>query len=483
MTNSFKIKVMSDSLFLTVSDFLMKLKGLIFIPIAVKFLGLEYYGVYVQILANVTLIAPLCQFSLGQAFYRYTSKYDSEEKDKIGRDYWSVLTITIFLSCLGSLILFCLGPLISERILGGIALDAVLISSFLIIIDTFWSVNNKFIQSRGELKLFSVLQIIYDLVRFVALIAGIVIWRTLFAGLALYLAAGAILNLLIFSYILTKTGIYTPSIKIIVKYMKLTVPLTASSVSIGLLARLDRYFIGYFWGPATIGIYSIIYSICQILEHVSVPFTKYFQIYVPKLWDANQIERVKNQLRHGLKLYLAFSVGPIFLLAFLSQPLISWLLGKNLSHVVNFEYVTLLVGFGVVTSGASNFFYHLSLYWEKPQLQLYLQIIGVIANGILNYFLIKEFNLIGAGLATLISYMLIVVLCLFVFKLEFTCDDGIKISAILASGFAMMLILNTYVTASIMIILLKGTAAAVLYLSMIFAFRVITVGELKKFWT
>ena len=91
-----KKKVISDSIFLSTGDLLIRLKGIVFIPIIISSVGLANYGAFVQILINVSLIVPFCTLELGMGFYRYTSKYDETDVKKLSRDYWTVF-ITIFI--------------------------------------------------------------------------------------------------------------------------------------------------------------------------------------------------------------------------------------------------------------------------------------------------------------------------------------------------------------------------------------------------
>ena len=47
-----KKKVISDSIFLISGDLIIKLKGIIFLPIIISYIGMDNYGAYVQIMVN-----------------------------------------------------------------------------------------------------------------------------------------------------------------------------------------------------------------------------------------------------------------------------------------------------------------------------------------------------------------------------------------------------------------------------------------------
>ena len=123
-------KILTDSSFLLVSDVLIKLKGIIFFPIIISKVGLENYGIIVQVLINPGIIAGIFSMSLGSNFLRFTSKYSNEDKNQIARDFYTVLFFSFILSLIGALLLFLLSNPISEFILSGNSEDIIKLSDY-----------------------------------------------------------------------------------------------------------------------------------------------------------------------------------------------------------------------------------------------------------------------------------------------------------------------------------------------------------------
>ena len=136
---------------------------------------------------------------------------------------------------------------------------------------------------------------------------------------------------------------------------------------------------------------------------------------------------------------------------------------------------------GIVALGVSRFFYHLTLYREKTHLQLYIQLVGVMVNCVLNYFLIKRFAVIGAGVATFLSYLVIVFLCLYMLDMGLNRNFALKTALILFAGVMVVAVFECNNDVSFVMIILKSIFAGTLYFVILFACKVIKFTEIKTF--
>ena len=73
-----------------IHEFLIKMKGIIFLPLIISEVGLENYGIFIQVLINPSIIASLCSMSLNANFLRYTSKFSSDKKSLISKDFYTI---------------------------------------------------------------------------------------------------------------------------------------------------------------------------------------------------------------------------------------------------------------------------------------------------------------------------------------------------------------------------------------------------------
>jgi len=474
-----KKKVLTDSISLSIGYLILKLKGIIFIPIIIATVGLANYGVFVQLLINPRIIIPFITLELGMAFYRYTSKYDKNEIEKLSNDYWTVSIITFLLSIFGALALYFLSPILSRHILDGTALNSLRLSSLLVVAGGLSAVDLKYIQCRKKFKLFSIYEVIYGVFPYIGFVIGIIIKHEIFYGFLLYIIIEIALALGLKIYIVKRLQFVLPSISTLKKFVKYSWALLFSNITGGLLSKVDRYFIGYFLGPASIGMYNIVYSACSFLGIIGRPFRIYFSVYFPKVWDDGKKNKVRERLKEGLIYYFVISMGILVVLVF-SLKSIYIFFKEDLIEIDNFELLVLILGLGIIAFGASRFFYQLIKFKEQNYLQLIFQTIGVIINIMLNFWLVQEFGIIGAGIATFISYIAVMIMCNFYLNMNIDFNFLIKVLKISISAIFIMIFLYLKLDADLFHLILNIIIAALIYLILILILRVIRISDIRQ---
>lgn len=475
-----KKKVISDSFFIFAVEMLIKLKGIIFLPVIISYIGISNYGAFILILMTPQIVVPFCSLSLGMGFYRYTSQYESKEVDGLSKDFWTVIFISFFLSITGAVIMYLASPLISEKILSGNALNSIRLSSLFIINGVLWCQMTLYIQARKRFKLFSVYNLLYELLPYIGFVAAIIIKSKIFFGLLVYLIIQTLIIAILTIVIIKDLKIVIPSLAVSKKFLKYSWALLFSEVTGGLLSRVDRYFIGFFLGPAAIGIYNIVYSVTSLIDSYSSPFRKYFATYLPTLWDKGAVGKVIKQLNEGLLYYLILSFGTLIGLTFYLKPAILIILGSDLSTVNNFDLLVFVTGLGIICLGTTRFFYQIIKYKEMNHFQLIIQSISLIINIVLNYFLVPYYGITGAGIATFVSYFTILIVCNLYFSINLDFYFGIKIIKMILSGIPIFIIfksINIGNTFNLMVGIVISTLA---YFALIFILQVLNIKDLKQ---
>lgn len=478
-----KQKVITDSLFLTGGNLLLKLKAIIFMPFIINSVGLANYGAFIQIIVNATIIIPLSTLSLGMGFHRYTSQLEDREVGAISKDYWSVILASLLFSLIGVGIVLILAPLISEHILQGTSLSSIRLSALLVITGCLFVQNEKFIAARKHFKLSSIYRIFFGLVPYLGFVYGISIKSALFDGLVFYILGETIIVALFTLSIVKRLTWSALSFQRVKKFIQYSWALVFSRISGGLLSKVDRYFIGYFLGPAAIGVYSIVYSFCTLSNIFVGPFKKYFSVYLPVDWDNGRYEKVYEQLREGLLYFLIISFGTLAGMIFLLKPTVNLLLHKELPSIANFEWLVLVTGLGILFWGATSFFYQVLKYREQNHLQLAFQFIAVILNMGLNYVLVPKYGIIGAGIATCASYLVILMMCNYFLKMNFGLNFIFKIIGVGAAGSVCMLWFYLRGAASFHELIFNLIVGGAIYMIVIFLSQVVSFKQLKMRFT
>jgi len=475
-----KKKVLSDSIFLSIGQLLVRLKGLIFIPFVVNTVGMAAYGAFIQIIVNKQIFVPFTTLAMEMGFLRYTSKIDDDDIKGLSRDYWSVILISFVLSLLGAGVHYMLAPMISRYILAGTSLEALRLSSLFIITGCLSVQNTKFILSRKHFKLFSIYKILYGIVPAIGFIYGILTKASLYYGILYYIVIEGLIVLALMSWVIRSLTFVWPNIKRLIKFIKYSWALVLSSITGGFLSKVDRYFIGFFLGPAAIGIYNIIYSACALLDAISMPFLKYFGTYLPKYWDEGKKRQVIGQLKEGLIYYLVLAFGALICLIFMLEPVVRLFLNRDITYITNFQSLICIIGFGMIALGVTRFFTQLIKYREQNYLQLIFQCIGVALNIVLNIILIKTYGLLGAGIATFISYSS--TLLLYNYFLDIHIDSEFT-KRMFRIGMAGCIIVFWFIQSHVNNFYDLAQQIGIgltLYVAMIFLFRAVCLKDLKR---
>lgn len=472
-------KVVSDSIFMTTGNLFLKLKNIVLLPIIISTVGMAGYGAYLQIMINVELITPICTLA-GLGFYRYTSKYTDDEREDLSRDFWTVICSALLFSCVGAAVIYLSAPLISRTILNHQYVNSVRLSSAFVGTASILEVTMKYLQARKRFKLAVVYNLLCSLLPYLGLIVGILLTSDIFFGLLFALTLDSLLIATLMLLTLRQLNFVFPTWSRFYKFAQYSWPLVFSGLSGGLLAKADRYFIGYFWGPSSIGVYGVVFSACELLRTLVIPFVQYFQVYLPKAWDDGKTQLVMSQLRTGLGYYLALSIGGLAGLTLYLKPVLQRLLGQATPDVENLELLVLAIGLGMLSLGTTTFFYHIIRYREITHYQIIFQFAGVAANVVLNFLLVPRYGIIGAGIATFFSYTAILIACNQMFSLSLGLHFGRKIVRTVLASTAILVIFSVTDTDGLATLSSSIFLSTLLYFLLLVLLRVVSWSDLKE---
>jgi O-antigen/teichoic acid export membrane protein len=100
------------------TQLLLRLVGLILIPIITKTLGAYQYGIWAQITVTISLLTPLAMLGLSATIVRFLP--GEKEKDKIREGFLSVVAVIILSGSLLSALLFCSSDFLASTVFGDI---------------------------------------------------------------------------------------------------------------------------------------------------------------------------------------------------------------------------------------------------------------------------------------------------------------------------------------------------------------------------
>jgi len=287
-------KKASDSLFILVPVWFNRLKAIIFLPVIVAVIGLESHGVYVLIIANIEVLTPFAHLAMGQALVRYTSAYSNDEKQQICKGFWTPVATAALLSLLLCLVYALTVPLIDQYFIDGDHRESIYASIPLIAANAIAMIIFPYFNSRKRFKVASIYRVLRDLVPYLGLIGGIVYTGELYAGILLMV----LLQGLLLSYLLIIIGLETGApvfdIHVLKRFLKYSWPLAITIFSQRNIESIPKYMISLYLGSAVLGLYNIMFTMIRLVIGFNIPFLKYTESHLPKLWDEAQRDRASS---------------------------------------------------------------------------------------------------------------------------------------------------------------------------------------------
>jgi len=184
------------------------------------------------------------------------------------------------------------------------------------------------------------------------------------------------------------------------KIISLAFPVFLSTLVVGIYLKIDQIFVGFLINKESLGYYSLAVSLVQMFYFIpTIVIASVFPILVEEKNNLNLIS-YKNKIWKTLK-YLSITAIILIICANIcSEFLIRLLYGQQFMLSVNLLNVYSL---NLLPVFASSIFSYWLIIENKQRYGLYFQVITLIVNSSLNYFLINLVGVMGAGIASLIS--------------------------------------------------------------------------------
>ena len=386
-------------------NLLVRLRGLILLPLFTKHLGFGDYGIWVQCVALSTMLSTFFEFNLHT--YMVRCMYEVKNPADQGRIYISALAILIIINLffiLLTTILFQvvdLGDLLlQESSASNLLFLSVLSAPFMAFLDfnlNYYRAIQKirfqviFNTMVNTMELLGVLVSLIFFGLFEALFF-VLIWRILAAG-------GTCLH------VLTRIGFTAPRWQYVRDAAHFSTPLLLSNISTLVINRGDRILIGVMFGNSILGMYAVGANLGSLFASILAPFNVTLFPKMSKLWTQNEQAAIR----------LVESYRHFFFLAAIPAFAFTVVFGHNLvmifsqSQAANTQtYIALLtVSLGNIFWGMCVFETFV-LYGHKNTKAVGLIRFGAaLLNVALNLVLLPRFGYGAAGVSLLVSYIIL----------------------------------------------------------------------------
>jgi O-antigen/teichoic acid export membrane protein len=464
-------KTTSDVLFGGVIKVAIRLRGLVFIPLITITLGVDAFGAYTQILA----IASPLELIFGLGLYASLVRYGRRSVDTADL-YYSLLIVAGLSSLVATAAVAVFAEQLATFTLGdaGYA-SAFRIGALLVLIRTVFRSAQNYFRIDSRIKVFSAVEGVraYGDITAVAvsvyvlglglegLFTSMILFEAVFVG-ALHLQ------------IVREIGVTIPSFPDLRTHLEYSIPFAVSSLGGNVLSRVDRIMIGFFLGASAVGVYSIAYQIAIAVSMYVKPIEQTFFPEFSNFIDENRYEKCANYLRTGTRYFLIIAVPTVGGMFLIGPDVISILTaGRGTPS----PYLVGVIAVGIAIGGVERLTGTILDAVEETALRAKIIWAGAVVNILINAVMIPSFGIMGAAVATVLTFLLIAGLTIYrVADILPATLPWLTIGRTAAATLVMIIVAETFVSDRIAVTVVLST---LLYFGALLASRELTLNELR----
>ncbi|HEV7889398.1 MAG TPA: flippase [Pyrinomonadaceae bacterium] len=387
-----------DTAVVAAAQLLLKLRGLVAIPLIVKVLGTAEYGVWVQTLALVDISSSVVGANLHHPLVRFLS--ETPERGK--RIYGTLLAATLVLGAFGGLALFAAAEPVSRFALGDAAHAwEVRAGALLLLCYNVRLFNLNAYRALGRMKERAAFELASTFGQLLGIAVLLWLGYGLLAVFAFMGAWEAAFAVALCAHVGGLVGVGRFDGRLLKDALRYALPLLPAGLSVWMLDRSDRLVIGYFMGPESVGVYSANYALAGLLMLFQTPLQVTLLPKVSALWRTERAEAVRY-VSLSNKLFLTFAVPFVVAAPVVARPLLSRLGNEEIGAAGG--ALTFLIAAGVLMWGVSVMLTQI-FYGARKTLPVGIVTVGAaLLNLLLNFLLVPAWGVSGAAFATLVSY-------------------------------------------------------------------------------
>jgi O-antigen/teichoic acid export membrane protein len=421
-----------DTGVVALTQLLMKLRGVVTLPLIAKMLGTAQYGIWAQVLAFVTLAAAICNGNLHLPLIRFIA----EDRKNQARIYTTLLLATAALGAAGAAAVFLFRNTWSDLLFpGGEMLPYLVVVALLILFGNLRVLNVNLYRATGRLKLRSIMELGASLGELVGICALLASGYTLLHVLAFMAAWQAAVALLQMFHGRSIVGWAKPDWSILKAALRYALPLLPVALSGWALDRSDRLIISAYLGPRAVGIYSANYALAGMVMLFQAPLQMTLFPKVAQYWASDR-ERAYRYIGASTRFFLLLAIPFTIGVAVLAPPLLLHLGNREIAEASG--WTTFYIATGVTLWGLSIMQSQAFHGAKRTGTLGGASMAAAVLNVALTYLLVPRYGIAAAAASTLVAFA---ALCTFL---------GLRGRALLPRGLVGGYVLKAYAAALLM---------------------------------
>lgn len=365
-------------------------------PVLVRLLSTEKYGIYSVFLSWVNLISVFATLKLECAVMNNAMfKYSDKRSEYISSAQSISMTFTA-----GCFLIYLLFSSFFDKLFGLPSDFSVLIFAQLFFTESYllWSARQRFEYKYIPLVISTaVLSVLYMLIPIIAAYAApaeLNLSAVVYSGAAVQIIFGACFA--VYNYVKGKNFFNREYWKYAISFNLPLVPHYLSSIVLG---QADRVMINNLCGSAQAGIYSFTYSISTVMNIVT---TAVNNALVPYTYEKLKKRDFKN-LQHIANFVVVMLAVMVLVFALVAPEIIKIFATEDYYESI---FLIPIIALSAYFQFLYCLFANIEFYFEKNKFITVASIVTAAANVLLNWIFIPVFGYFAAGYTTLFCYIL-----------------------------------------------------------------------------
>jgi O-antigen/teichoic acid export membrane protein len=388
-------------------QFIIRLQGLITLPILTRLIGSEGYG-------NLAPLGALA--SIGQILITLGAPNSIKifipglPKNQRSKEFWAVFQTNLIAGTVFSLALLALFPLIKTTLLAPNTSPALYFAGVIAIpLSALQAVLYAQIVNNHEGRAYSGIVAIVASTQLIVVTVGAIWFRE--TGVLYATAIAQMLQLLLMVKQVLKEDPFVlltrELIPVIKRYYTYGLTLVVAGLSSWIIASSDRFFLVHFSGVRVAGIYDVVYSLSSQLNQLGAPIFAALMPYVAASINLDKPQEARKYFDQSNKILLFVFMPAVILYSITGRDLLRIIATAEFAQAFQIvPYLALAIALWQLV-GVYNYNLHAH---QRGQVLLISMGVAAAVNVGLNVIFIPQYGMMAAALSTLAAYAVIFVL-------------------------------------------------------------------------
>ncbi len=419
--------IMSTFLSYLPSRLLVVLNSLIIVPILAHILSEKEIGIFQLSIGVLNLVCTCSTDWIAKSALRFYEKYRA--CSCLDEFFSNIIWLTLFMYVVIFLCFILFSDFVTEKFF--IQKSVLLLTLFIVIPAGIRQFLYQVLRVLNRPFLYSFSIIIYQM----SLLALFLVFTGFLPNVFAVLSAMAFAMIIIDIFMLKQVGLqinrfHSVHSGMLIESLKYALPQILTNSSIWVILNINKYvfqYNHYFSDTALAGI--SYFLVTSILTPILSTFS--FAIFPNIIKKYERKSRIKNYMTNSIQLYCALFIPAVALFCYYSKIITNLAFGDKYPEaylVMSFFAVSLFIH---ELMKLFNVKYHLQ---NKTYIEMAVSILAGLISLNLNFILIAKFHLIGAGLAMLISIVLLFSLNLIIQFMDYINYVSVIKTALIAVG-------------------------------------------------